>query len=230
MLFSGITDRGYVVGAAFWVAVNIYGASQFACLRSHACGTSDLVGAALIGLGMLIPAGIVASLFSGSSESGRGREKSQELDAALRDFEAEQSQPYARDEDKKSSRTTPKEMKGETTTNLETVLMAFAATRNKPKVRKAVKADIRAALQASQRLTANKDKNFAETEFRRMLSVAQKSRRAAVSRWEYSYDHPQWVSAILTETLFSNELSRLRGKITIQEYQAVVGNIARFAE
>jgi len=85
-------------------------------------------------------------------------------------------------------------------------------------------------LQASQRLTANKDKRFAETEFRRMLSVAQKSRRAAVSPWEDSYDHPQWVSAILTETLFSNELSRLRGEITIQEYQAVVGNIARFAE
>jgi hypothetical protein len=123
-----------------------------------------------------------------------------------------------------------KSQKGSSSAELDRVLEAFAATRSKPHVRKAIRANIREALQAKKRLASLSDRQLAETEFQRMLSVVKESRRACVERWEDSYEHPQWVSAVLAETLFSNELSRLQGKISRDEYQTVLGNIARFAE
>lgn len=59
-----ITPAGICAAAAAWVVVMFFVASDSACLGTNSCGPDDFVLFAFIGLGMLVPAGIVALVVS----------------------------------------------------------------------------------------------------------------------------------------------------------------------
>ena len=59
-----ITGKGWVVGIITWLAIIWYATTQTACLKTKTCDGDDLFLFAVIGIGMLAPAGIVAFLVS----------------------------------------------------------------------------------------------------------------------------------------------------------------------
>lgn len=59
-----ITGQGLVAGIIVWLAIMWYATTQSACLKTNSCGGGDLLLFAIIGLGMLAPSWIVASLVS----------------------------------------------------------------------------------------------------------------------------------------------------------------------
>jgi len=61
---DNITGKGWVAGIIVWVAVMWNGTTGIACLRTNSCDGGDLFWFAVIGLGMLAPSWLVASLVS----------------------------------------------------------------------------------------------------------------------------------------------------------------------
>ena len=60
-----ITGLGLVVGIIVWSAIEWYAITQCECLRTNSCDGEDLFISAVLGVGMLAPAGICAFLVSG---------------------------------------------------------------------------------------------------------------------------------------------------------------------
>lgn len=59
-----ITSLGLVVGIIVWSAIEWFAITQCECLRTNSCGGEDLFMSAVIGVGMLGPAGLCAFLVS----------------------------------------------------------------------------------------------------------------------------------------------------------------------
>lgn len=59
-----ISGVGLVAGAIAWLVIVSYTANQADCMRFNTCKTDDMVLFAIIGLGMLVPSWIVASVVS----------------------------------------------------------------------------------------------------------------------------------------------------------------------
>ena len=55
-----ITPAGIIAAAVSWLVVMFFLASDSPCLPTSSCSADDLVLFAFLGLGMLVPAGIVA--------------------------------------------------------------------------------------------------------------------------------------------------------------------------
>jgi hypothetical protein len=65
-----ITGLGCVAGAIAWLGIMFYASTQVSCMQFQTCSGGDLVLFAIIGMGMLAPAWIVASIFSLFSSGG----------------------------------------------------------------------------------------------------------------------------------------------------------------
>lgn len=61
---DNITGKGWVAGIIAWIAIMWYATTQSACLRTDSCDGGDLFLFAIIGLGMLAPSWLVATLVS----------------------------------------------------------------------------------------------------------------------------------------------------------------------
>jgi len=59
-----ITGIGAIAGALAWLAIMLYASTKIECVKFNACDGKDLVLFAIIGLGMLVPAWVVAFLVS----------------------------------------------------------------------------------------------------------------------------------------------------------------------
>lgn len=59
-----ITGFGFIAGALVWLAIMIYASTKSECVKFNVCGGKDLFLFAIIGLGMLVPAWVVAFLVS----------------------------------------------------------------------------------------------------------------------------------------------------------------------
>lgn len=59
-----ITPAGIAAAGVAWILMMFFLASDSACLQSSSCTADDLVLFAFIGLGTLVPAGIVAVVVS----------------------------------------------------------------------------------------------------------------------------------------------------------------------
>lgn len=61
---SKMNNKGYIAGAITWLLVTGFAVSRFDCLNYNRCGGDDIFLAAVMGIGMIGPAYIVALLFS----------------------------------------------------------------------------------------------------------------------------------------------------------------------
>lgn len=59
-----ITGKGWIAGIISWLAIILYATTRMACLKTKTCDGDDLFIFAIISVGMLVPAGIVAFLVS----------------------------------------------------------------------------------------------------------------------------------------------------------------------
>lgn len=59
-----ISGKGYIAGFITWIVIMIFTVTQASCLKTESCGGIDLLLFAIIGLGMLGPAWLVANFVS----------------------------------------------------------------------------------------------------------------------------------------------------------------------
>ena len=62
--FKEFSALGIVIGFAFWVALLWYVAEDLECMRHNACTSGDMVMFAVLSVGYLVPASIVALIVS----------------------------------------------------------------------------------------------------------------------------------------------------------------------
>jgi len=66
---NNINGGGIVAGIITWLCIMWYATTQSYCLRTDTCGSGDMFLFAIIGVGMLVPAWLVAMLVSPLFES-----------------------------------------------------------------------------------------------------------------------------------------------------------------
>jgi hypothetical protein len=59
-----INTFGLIAGTIAWILIMWYASTQSACLKTNSCDGEDMVLFAIIGIGMLAPSWIVASIAS----------------------------------------------------------------------------------------------------------------------------------------------------------------------
>ena len=59
-----ITGKGWIAGIITWLAIIWYATTQMACLKTKTCDGEDLFLFAIISVGLLVPAGLVAFIVS----------------------------------------------------------------------------------------------------------------------------------------------------------------------
>ena len=64
MKMKDINGAGWVAGAIAWIIIMWYVTTQSACLKTNSCDGGDMILFAIIGIGMLAPAWIAASVVS----------------------------------------------------------------------------------------------------------------------------------------------------------------------
>ena len=64
ILMKKITGCGLVAGTIVWLVIMWYATTRYDCLKTNSCDGGDLLLSAVIGIGMLAPSWIVASLVS----------------------------------------------------------------------------------------------------------------------------------------------------------------------
>jgi hypothetical protein len=68
MLMPKLNGKGLIAGIVVWVGIMIYTINQTACLKTNTCDGDDLFLTAVLAIGMLAPAWIVAIVVSGMFE------------------------------------------------------------------------------------------------------------------------------------------------------------------